>query len=606
MQFTLATRTLFCLASLLALGTVARAEVAKAPPPKVCPPKGPPKFRPKVIYTARPPAQVNVDIVSWGVRRETQSTYADPTKVTITGLPRAARARLRVQQPSKAIDLSLVGPKKQPLRPSRLGALRERIRATSNLRTVWTTDNAAPEIASGEIANTWQAADKVLPVNQPYRLDWSHAAKASGGELTTIRGQVQGLPTEHQRTNTGRYSSVLTTKSGTLAPRYEGFIQRKNLLKTDAYSDGKQAFVKVKGVRALPNGASYTVRNLQTGETVSGVATRYGSFNARVPVATNAEQQLELTIQLKDKTGIETTLTRSLGRVTFARGKQAGREIAYHYVEAAGRKLPTISANVKGTTVDKARRRPLAKPEVTVRHQLIPGQAERGTQFNFYGAKNQTVLSIGNISADSTVEVLQQVAPTQGKRPVWKSFGRATIRSAPDKNGRHEVRFDGAILGHTPLKLLVRRPGSRKTHVIRTSMPDPGQMPIGNFGAAERVYKAKYATWLQAETVKRTVAHHGRDGRAQVKVHGKLTAPASARVSIVNETTGAESRPKLMREAFATTLAAEPGHRLALKVQFANGSVETQHLGIVPDAVEPSYRPSTGLHLFPFTQNHIR
>jgi hypothetical protein len=580
---------------------------AERPAPKCCQ-KHPPVFRPKVIYTARPPARVNVDIVSWGVQREYQSHRPDPTRVTINGLPRAARARLRVQEPSLPIDLSPRRPKhdlkgKGPHhRPS---SLRERVQAATNLRTVWHTESASPEIASGEIANTWQAPSKVLPVNQPYVLDWSHAARASGSEQRTIRGHVQGLPTESKRVSLGRHDSVLITKSGSLAPRYEGFIQRRNLLKTDAFRDGKQTFVKVKGVRAVPAGASYTVRNLQTGETVSGRATRFGSFNARVPVAANAEQQLELTIQLRDKTGLETTLTRSLGRVTFAHDKQVGREIAYRFVERAGRKLRTISANVKGETVGGARR-PLARPEVTLRHQLIPGRAERGTMFNFYGAKNQTVLGLRHVSADTTVEMLQQVAPAQGQRPVWKSFGRATVRSAPGHDGRHEVRFDGAILGHTPVKLLVRRPGSRKTHVIHASMPHPGERPIGNYGSAEGVYRRVYTSWLRPETVSRTVAHHGPDGAVRVTVHGRHTAPASARVSIVNETTGAESRPTQMREAFTVGLRAEPGHGLALKVQFADGKVQTQRLGIVPDAVEPSYRPRTGLHFFPFTKNHIQ
>jgi len=595
--------TCICLGALVALGSTARA--GRPEPPKSCPPHRPPRFQPKVIYTARPPARVNVDIVSWGVQQEHQSHRADPTKVTISGLPRAARARLRVQDPSRPIDLSPHQGKHHHGPASRFGALRARVQATTNLRTVWQTENASPEIASGEIASTWQSPDKVLPVNQPYLLDWSHAARASGSEQRAIRGQVQGLPTEHSRINQGRHDSILVTRSGTLAPKYEGFIQRRNLLKTDAFTDGKQTLVKVKGVRALPAGARYTVRNLQTGEAISGTATRFGSFNARVPVARDTEQQLELTIQMKDRSGIESTLTRSLGRVTFARGTQAGKDIAYHFVEPAGRKLQTISANVRGEAVNTHRRRPLARPEASLRHQLIPGRAERGTMFNFYGARNQTVLSLANVSADSTVEVLQQIAPGQGQRPVWKSFGRATIHSAPDQSGRHEVRFDGAILGHTPLKLLVRRPGG-KTHVIHTSMPHPGERPIGNYGSAESVYRHVYANWLQPGTVSRTVAHHGPDGAPRVTVRGKHTAPASARVSIVNQTTGQESRPTQMREAFTVGLRAEPGNSLALKVQFADGKVETRPLGIVPDAVEPSYQPTRGLRYFPFTQNHIR
>lgn len=592
--------TCLCLVSLVAQGS---ALAGRPEPPKSCPPHHPPRFQPKVIYTARPPARVNVDIVSWGVQQEHQSHRADPTKVTISGLPRAARARLRVQDPSSAIDLSPRRGKHHAGSP--LGSLKARVQATTNLRTVWQTESASPEIASGEIANTWQSPDKVLPVNQPYVLDWSHAARSSGSEQKTIRGQVQGLPTEHSRINQGRYDSILVTKSGTLAPRYEGFIQRKNLLKTDAYTTGEQTLVKVKGVRALPAGARYTVRNLQTGETVSGTATRFGSFNARVPVAKDTEQQLELTIQMKDKTGIESTLTRSLGRVTFAHDKKVGKEIAYHFVEPAGRKLRTISASVQGEAVRPRRRRPLARPEVSLSHKLIPGVAERGTMFNFYSAKNQTVLSLANVSADSTVEVLQQIAPAQGRRPAWVSFGRKTVQSSPDQNGRHEVRFDGAIVGHTPLKLLVRRPGG-KTHVIHTSMPHPGERPIGNYGAAESVYRHVYVNWIQPESVSRTVSHHGPDGAPRVTVHGKHTAPASARVSIVNQATGQESRPTQMREAFTVGLGAEPGHSLALKVQFADGKVETRPLGIVPDAVEPSYQPQRGLRYFPFTQNHIR
>ena len=63
-----------------------------------------------------------------------------------------------------------------------------------------------------------------------------------------------------------RYRTEVTTKSGQLANTYEGFIQRQNLLKTDAVADSSQAFVKVAGVRAIPNRAAWEVRNLTTGE----------------------------------------------------------------------------------------------------------------------------------------------------------------------------------------------------------------------------------------------------------------------------------------------------------------------------------------------------
>ncbi len=617
-------RFVFSIATLITLCTVAHAGEHRQQPGgrnqdriqsrRQQPPK---RFKPGVIYTMRPAAKVTHDVTSWGVQVDTKTFVKDPTRLRVNGLPRGASAWLQVQDRSKAINLSFAAKHQTAQNKSTsgwtLGALKQRLGKAHQLRTVWQTKNAQPKIDTGELAEKWERPDKILPVNQPYQLKWIPSSKASGPERRTLRGQVQGLKHDvaiRWIKHSGHDTSITTTTSGQLAPKWEGFIQRKNLLKTDAYRGrDRQAYVKVKGLRALPNDASFTVRNLQTGETVSGKATRYGSFNARVPVVANAEQQLELTIRLQDKTGIETTVTRSLGRVTFADHRRSGKQIAYHYVKPAGRGLPTISANVKGATVNLPDRRPLPRPTVTLGHNLLSGQAEPGSGgMNFVKARNQTALSIGHISAGSTVEVQQQVAPTQGKgKPTWKSLGQTTVQTAAQgANRMHQVTLDGGIYGHTPVKVLIRRPGQRKTHVTYLSMPKPGEMPIANYYSAESLYRSTYGNWTRPEALRRTVAYAGADGTAEVRVHGKLVAPATARVAIVNTTTNKESRAKYARESLTTTVKAKPGHKLALKVTFADGKVESKPLGIVPDSVESTYRPTTGLRYFSFTKNHIR
>jgi hypothetical protein len=353
----------------------------------------------------------------------------------------------------------------------------------------------------------------------------------------------------------------------------------------------------------------FTVRNLQTGAVVSGVASSSGSFSAVVPVSTTMEQHLELTIKLKDKTGIETTITRSLGLVAFASAgtSASDRGITYHYVEPAGRGLIPISANVRGRTVGSATRKTLPRPEVAVSYLLNAGAPEHGTSFNFTRSTMRTALELKNVSADTIVLVQQQVPPQADGKPRWEDLSQAQVASAQTARGSHELSLERGVLGHTPLRILIRRPGEKKTHVAYAAMPPAGNKPVGSYtDAVSRIYRQRYANWLRPETVRRTVAYRGEGGFSFVRAHGKQTAPATAIINLVNETTQAVSAAEMMRNAFTATVRAMPGDKLALKVTYADGKVESKPLGIVPDAVDPSYQPQTGLAYFPFTQNYVK